>query len=170
MTFDRTLPAVLAAANALDYDYADGEGIDFEPYDQFQSAEDSRQWIRSWTGNQELDGADYRVFGQDGSGGLAAIWLVREGRPLEDQPIVFFGSEGAVGVVASTLYDYLWLLAGGLGPLEAVEYPSERGADAEKTALAKHHAATYEKPALEVLRLAQAEFPDFHHRIMTLCR
>ncbi len=170
MSFARTLPPVLTAANALDYDYANGEGVDFEPYDQFQDAAANRSWIRSWTGNQELDGTEYRVFGQDGTGGLAALWLVREGQPLEEQPVVFFGSEGALGVVASNLYDYLWLLAGGLGPLEAVEHPGERESNAEKTALAKYHAPKHEKPALEVLRLAQSEFPDFEQRISALCR
>ena len=64
--FDRTLPAALAEANALDYDYNDGKGVDFEPYSEFQSADDNASWIRAWTGNSELDGADLRVFGQDG--------------------------------------------------------------------------------------------------------
>lgn len=71
--FDQTLPAALAEANALDYDYNDGEGVDFEPYTEFQSADDNASWIRAWTGNADLDGAEYRIFGQDGTGGYAAI-------------------------------------------------------------------------------------------------
>lgn len=171
MSFDRTLPDVLAEANALPYDYNDGDGVDFEPYDQFQDAEENRSWIRAWTGNQELDGAEYRIFGQDGTGGYAAFWLVREGRPIEEQPIVFFGSEGELGVVARNLNDYLWLLAGGFGPMEAVQYPdSPREIDKEKAALAARHAASHEKPAVEAIRVAKAEFPDFEQRIRALTK
>lgn len=170
MTTDRTLPAALAAANDLTYDYDAGRGFDFEPYPAFRSAEETCAWVRAWTGNRELDGSELRLFGQDGTGGLAALWLVREGQPIEAQPVVFFGSEGSVGVVARDVSDYLWLLAGGLGPMEAVEFPEARAVDAAKAALAKVHAADREKPALEVIRLAKEEFPDFEQRIRALCR
>ncbi len=99
--------------------------IDYEPYPEFDSAEETTGWLRSWTGDKELDGDALRVFGQDGTGGLAACWLVRPGRPLAEQPIVFFGSEGSNGVVAASLPEFLWLLAGGVGPMEAVEYGAE---------------------------------------------
>lgn len=170
MAFDRKLPKALAEANGLDYDYDDG-GVDFEPYDQFLDADDTRSWIRAWTGNKELDGTEYRVFGQDGTGGYAAFWLVRTGKPIEDQPIVFFGSEGELGVIARNLHEYLWLLAGGFGPLEAVEYATTpRETDDEKAELAARHAPSHEKPAIEVIRLAKAEFPDFEQRIIALTR
>lgn len=169
--FDRTLPPALAEVNALDYDYAEGNGVDFEPYDQFQSATENASWIRAWTGNQELDGSNYRIFGQDGTGGYAAFWLIRDGQPLADQPIVFFGSEGELGVVARHLGDYLWLLAGGFGPLEAITYPDSDYPPNEAFAeLARRHAAAHEKPAREVIRLARAELPDFEATIRGLCR
>ncbi|MDJ0345135.1 hypothetical protein QMK19_31840 [Streptomyces sp. H10-C2] len=63
-----------------------------------------------------LNGDSFRVFGQDGTGGYAAFWLVRPGRSLVEQPVVFLGSEGDVGVVARDLAGYLWLLAEGFGP------------------------------------------------------
>jgi hypothetical protein len=170
MTTDRSLPPALAAANALAYDYDRGRGFDFEPYSAFRSAEETAAWLRAWTGNRELDGHEYRVFGQDGTGGVAALWLVREEQSLEAQPVVFFGSEGSVGVVARDVADYLWLLAGGLGPMEAVEFPEARPIDAVKAALAKAHAAEREKPALEVIRLAREEFPDFEPNLRALCR
>jgi hypothetical protein len=118
--FSRKLPPVLAALHRLPFDYDQGNGIDFEPYDRFQSAEETASWFRSWTGNEDVDGLEFRVFGQDGTGGAAAFWLTRAGKELAEQPIVFLGSEGEVGVVACNLADYLWLLAGGLGPCEAV--------------------------------------------------
>ncbi|MFF4453234.1 SMI1/KNR4 family protein [Streptomyces goshikiensis] len=105
---------------AVRFDYADGKtGGDFEPFPAFLSAAETTDWFQAWTGNSELDGNDFRVFGQDGTGGYAAIWLIRPGRPLAEQPVVFLGSEGETGVVARDLGDFLWLLADGFGPWEA---------------------------------------------------
>lgn len=167
--FDTTFPPVLTALHQLPFDYADGEGMDFEPYEAFQSAQDNEFWIRAWTGNQELDGADLRVFGQDGTGGYVAFWLVREGVDLLAQPIVFFGSEGELGVVARDFDDYLWLLANGVGPYEAVAgYP--RQPNDAFTAFAGEHAKRPQKTAAQVLADAAAAYPDFESRIRALCR
>ena len=171
--FDRTLPTLLADLHKLDFDYASGEGIDFEPYAQFQSSEENRSWIQAWTGNDTLTAAEYRVFGQDGTGGLAAFWLVRGAgsEALLEQPIVFFGSEGEVGVVARNFSDYLWLLADGFGPYEAVVAPDfERAPNAAFTAFAARHALTSKKTAREVIAAARAEFPNFERGIAALCR
>lgn len=54
---------------------ADGKGIDFEAYSEFWSAEDNHAWIVAWTGNDGLAGGQFRFFGQDGTGGMAGIWL-----------------------------------------------------------------------------------------------
>ncbi|MFE5191847.1 SMI1/KNR4 family protein [Streptomyces sp. NPDC056628] len=168
---DRTLPPSLAELARTGIDYADGEGIDFEPYDAFEPAEETTGWLRQWTGNPELDGAAYRVFGQDGTGGLAALWLVRPGRPLAEQPVVFMGSEGEVGVVAGNLSDFLWMLADGCGPLEAVQFGGrDPRPDAALTALAERHATTPRRPALALLAEARAEFPAFAEDIEALCR
>jgi len=171
MTFDQQFPPPLAALNALDFDYADGEGIDFEPYQEFQSADDNASWFRSWTGNPELTGGEYRVFGQDGTGGYAAFWMVRDGAAVLDQPIVFFGSEGELGVVASSFTDYLWLLAAGVGPLEAQSYDAS-SAYAPQPELAELAEATGGAPKLagEVLAAAAAEFPDFEATVRAQCR
>lgn len=169
--FDRSFPPVLAALHELEFDYADGEGVDFEPYEEFQSAADNRSWIRAWTGNKKVDGAEYRIFGQDGTGGYAAIWLARPGADLLQQPIVFFGSEGEVGVIAADFADYLWLLAGGFGPLEALTSPDgERAANPAFTKFARKHAKAAEKSPREVLKRARAAFPKFEATIRALSR
>lgn len=169
--FDRTFPPVLAALHRLEFDDAGGGGVDFEPYDAFQSAADNRSWMRAWTGNPELTGEEYRIFGEDGSGGYAGFWLVRPGADLLGQPIVFFGSEGELGVIATNFADYLWLLAGGFGPCEAVSEPgSERAPNRAFTEFARAHATGHEKSPLEVLRRARAEFPDFEETIRSQCR
>ena len=120
---NRTFPDQLEKLHSIDIDYADGEGIDFEPYDDFYSHEETSEWIKARTGNSSLNGHEYLIFGQDGSGGYAAFWLVNNVEDLLQQPIVFFGSEGEVGVVAQNFGDYVWLFAHGLGPYEAVAYP-----------------------------------------------
>ncbi|MFH8726476.1 SMI1/KNR4 family protein [Streptomyces termitum] len=170
---DQDLPEALAAVARAGFDYDDGRGIDFEPYDAFESAEETTDWIRSWTGNEELDGDAFRVFGQDGSGGLAALWCVREGRPLDAQPVVFLGSEGERGVIAGSLSDFLWVLADGVGPMEVVLFGALEGegrANAGLTALAERYATTPRRPAREIVAEAAAEFPDFSDAVDALCR
>ncbi|MGW2726098.1 SMI1/KNR4 family protein [Streptomyces sp. NPDC001494] len=169
---DRQFPAALAAALTLPFDWADGHGVDFEPFPAFLSAEDTTDWLRAWTGNAELAGDCFRVFGQDGTGGCAAFWLVRPHRPLVDQPVVFLGSEGETGVVARDLNAFLWLLAGGYGPWEAAtSYASDWTPrhNQKLTAVAKRFAARSEQPAAAVVEQATQEFPDFDETIMTLC-
>lgn len=169
--FDQKFPPVLKELHKLEFDYADGDGIDFEPYSEFLSAEENADWIKAWTGNKTLTGAEYRIFGQDGTGGLAAFWLVRDKKPLLEQPIVFFGSEGACGVVASNFSDYLWLLAENMGPCEAIENSHwEASPHSIFMAFATKHAKTPQKTPPEILAAAQKEFPTFEDDIQALCQ
>lgn len=168
---DRAFPPALADVARVEFDYDDGEGVDFEPYDAFDSAEETTDWLRHWTGNHQLDGDAYRVFGQDGTGGLAALWCVRPGRPLVEQPVVFLGSEGERGVVAANLSDFLWVLADGLGPLEVVDFEQYEGRpSATLTALAERHATTPRRTTRDIVTTVQAEFPTFSEDIDALCR
>ena len=167
----RAFPALLAQLHALEFDYDDGEGMDFEPYKAFMSEDDTQHWIGAWTGNDQASARDYLIFGQDGTGGYAAFWNIEPGKPLLEQPIVFFGSEGELGVIALNFADYLWLLAGGFGPYEAVSYPDdERPANEQFTAFAQEHAAGAQRSASEILAAAQARYPDFEERIRALCK
>ncbi|WGD41484.1 SMI1/KNR4 family protein [Streptomyces cathayae] len=168
---DRCLPPALADVARAEFDYADGDGIDFDPYDVFYSAEETTGWLRQWTGNPDVDGDAYRVFGQNGAGGLAAVWYGRPGRPLTEQPVVFMGSEGECGVVAGNLSDFLWVLADGTGPLESVLYEEhEARPNLELTELAERHATTPRRPARDIITEARAEFPTFTDGIDELCR
>lgn len=167
---DRRFPTALAEVARVEFDYDEGEGVDFEPYDAFDSAAETTDWLRHWTGNHELDGGAYRVFGQDGTGGLAAIWWARAGRPLVEQPVVFMGSEGERGLVAGNLSDFLWVLADGFGPMEAALYDyREARPNAALTAVAELHATTPRRPAREIITEAQAEFAMFSDGIDALC-
>ncbi|MQY06815.1 SMI1/KNR4 family protein [Actinomadura macrotermitis] len=171
-TDDRRFPPALADVAEVEFVYrGEGDDIDFEPYDAFDSAEETTDWLRSWTGNPDLDGDAYRVFGQDGTGGLAAIWLARPGRPLAAQPVVFLGSEGENGVVAGNLSDFLWVLADGVGPMEATEFKAVEGTpNTALTAIAERHATTPRRPARQILAEARAEFPTFSEDLGKLCR
>ncbi|MER8091858.1 SMI1/KNR4 family protein [Streptomyces goshikiensis] len=172
-TDDRQLPAALATALAVRYDYAAENGIGFEPFPAFLTAADTTDWFQAWTGNSELDGDDFRVFGQDGTGGYAAFWLIRPSQPLTEQPIVFLGSEGETGVVARDLGDFLWLLAGGFGPWEAAtSYEPDWTPRPHQglTAIAEQFTPHQRRSATAVIELAAQEFPDFDDVIMELCR
>ena len=163
-------PALLQSLHKLPFDYLEGDGIDFEPYRQFLSPDDTTDWLRSWTGNDTVSADGFRVFGQDGTGGLAAFWLTRDGRPILEQPIVFFGSEGELGVVARNFGDYLWLLAHGIGPYEAVAEGAGWARDnAVFREFAEAHAPGNERDPRELLDIARRDFPDFEGSIRALC-
>ncbi|WP_432086618.1 SMI1/KNR4 family protein [Streptomyces sp. bgisy095] len=172
---DRRFPVALAAAMAVRLDRFGRDGVDFEPYESFLSAEDTTDWFRAWTGDDDLNGDAFRVFGQDGTGGYAAFWLIRPGREPAEQPVVFLGSEGETGVVARDLGAFLWLLADGIGPWEAATpYASEPGwvprPDEDLAAIAQRHAPDRWASAPEIIAEAAGEFPDFDDVIMALCR
>lgn len=129
--------------------------------------------FRAWTGNGELDGDAFRVFGQDGTGGYAALWLIRPDRPLADQPVVFLGSEGETGVVARDLGDFLWLLADGFGPWEAAtsyEPDWTPRPNPDLTAVAERFAPDRRRSSADVIESAAQEFPGFDDTVMELCR
>ena len=67
------------------------------------------------------------MFGQDGTGEYATFWLVRPGRALVGQPVLFLGSEGERGVVARNPGAFLWLPANGFDLREAAtSYETDR--------------------------------------------
>ncbi|MFD3570927.1 SMI1/KNR4 family protein [Streptomyces sp. NPDC058671] len=172
-TDDRRFPPGIAAAMAVRFEYEEGSGIDFEPFSAFLSAEETTDWFQAWTGNGELTGDDFRVFGQDGTGGYAAFWMVRPGRPVVEQPVVFLGSEGETGVVARDLGSFLWLLAAGYGPWEAAtsyEPDWTPHPHPELTAIAERFAPSHRAPASRVREEAATEFPAFDGYVVDLCR
>jgi len=124
-----------------------------------------------------MNGDAFRVFGQDGTGGNAAFWLVRPGRELAEQPVVLLGSEGETGVVARDLGALLWLLADGFGPWEAAtsyepEPEPDRAPQAHRAlaAIAEQFAPDRRASAAAVIAQATQEAPDFDDTIMRLCR
>jgi hypothetical protein len=151
------LPPALAEAHALDF-CTEHEGHDFQPYERFLWDGEVLEWWRAWIGDPSLDVAPFRVFGQDGSGGLAAFWIRDPHAAIDTQPLVFLGSEGELTVIARDLGDYLWLLAGGVGPLEAVD-----GIDREPVpipalaAVARRHTGDAHRPVEPLMAAAEAE-------------
>ncbi|MEM1262494.1 MAG: SMI1/KNR4 family protein [Pseudomonadota bacterium] len=169
--WDTTFPPLLSELHRLEFDYADGDGIDFEPYTAFMTAEETREWFRLWTGNPEVEGSVFRIFGQDGTGGYAAFWLQDDIEDILQQPIVFMGSEGETGVVAIDFASYLWVLAGGVGPYEAVAYPSDAHTQ-HKTfhTFAEQHSTRHMLTAPAVINEARDSYPNFGSWVESLCR
>ncbi|GGM12308.1 hypothetical protein GCM10010129_65410 [Streptomyces fumigatiscleroticus] len=160
---------------AIRLDCIGEDGVDFEPFATFLTADETTDWFRAWTGNRELSGDEFRVFGQDGTGGYAAFWLIHPDQPLAEQPIVFLGSEGETGVVARNLGALLWLLADGFGPWEAATShdPEPDWAphpNRDLTAIAERFAPDHRASAAVVIEQATREFPDFDNIVMKLCR
>jgi len=159
MSWSTNLPEPLAGLLPIEFDM---DQIDYEPYDELWPASENADWLAAWTGNADADSTVFRVFGMDGSGGQVALWLIHADKDLLEQPVVFLGSEGEVGVVARDLWDYMWLLAQGIGPYEAVEY----GADLAKVQpdfmdFAKRTRPDREASAADILAAAKAAYPGF---------
>jgi hypothetical protein len=82
-----------------------------------------------------------------------------------------FGSEGETGVVARNLDSYLWLLATGFGPYEAMMYPRvEHDPQADARQIAERWAPSARQSAVDVIGTARDEFPDFDEMMESLCR
>ncbi|PDP87829.1 SMI1/KNR4 family protein [Glycomyces fuscus] len=145
--------------------------MDFEMYEAFEHPDETAWWYRLWTGNKEVDGSGFRFFGTEASGGYTGLWLVREGRTLTEQPVVFLGSEGERAVMAADVGAFLWLVAQGYGPCEAMGWsdgPCEPDPDALETA--RRYAPDARRDPEEILGRAREEFPDFHEYIDAQCR
>ena len=76
----------------------------------FEFADDPEGSALAWFDGRREPAARFRVFGEEGSGGLYAYWLC-EGRRPPDAPIVLLGSEGETRVIASNEDEFLALLA-----------------------------------------------------------
>ena len=155
-------PNLLTELHQLEFDYADGDGIDFEPYQTFMSQNQANQWLEAWTGNSQADANSLLVFGQDGTGGYAAFWMINQDKDILDQPIVFLGSEGAIGVVAKDFNDYLWLLAQNHGPLESIEYPEDTSKiNNNFLNFAKQNSKSISRSVSIITSDAQNSYPNF---------
>lgn len=164
---DGPLPPALSALRALQDGPAGGRlgELDVEMYGRFAAGA-----AAAWTGRPEAE-RELRVFGRDGTGGLVAFWLVRDGAPIESQPVVFVGSEGEAGPVAADLCDFLHLLAGGIGPMEAVEYGQTQGGEpvpAIAGIAERYLGGRSGRTAEAVLTRAGEEYGDFADRLATL--
>lgn len=176
-TEDLALPAALVEVAEVgfvwewDEETEESRGCDFEIYDRFEASDLTAWWFRLWTGNQEVDGSEFRFFGTTGAGDYAGFWLVRPGAPVIDQPVVYIGSEGECGVIARDLGDLLWLFAADLGPAEAfANSGSAKQPNEAFHTIAERHAPGRRNSPAEIVAAAQAQFPHFSDLIDAMCR
>ncbi|WP_433611727.1 SMI1/KNR4 family protein [Dactylosporangium sp. CA-139114] len=155
-----TVLSALNEAHTAEF-FHEHSGHDFQPYDTFMWSVEMAEWWQAWTGGMKADGAQFRAFGQDGSGGLAAFWLRQPDERLDHQPIIFLGSEGEFAVIAHDLGDYLWLLANGVGPLETID-GIERTPEpiVGLTQIAQRYTGSGQRSTSEVIAAAQTLLPD----------
>lgn len=174
---DLALPAALAELSEIGFNWewddetGESSGCDFEPYEHFEAPEETAWWFRLWTGNDEVDGSQFRFFGSTGSGDYAGFWLVRQDAAVTRQPVVYIGSEGERGVIARDLGDLLWLFANGSGPAEAFDDPGRETQQNEAfQAIAEKYAAGRSRTTAEIVAIARKEFPNFSELISAMCR
>lgn len=164
-------PNLLTKLHQLEFDYSDGDGIDFEPYQNFISQNDADQWLKAWTGNSQVNANSLLVFGQDGTGGYAAFWMINRDKDILDQPLVFLGSEGETGVVAKDFNDYLWLLAQNHGPLESIEYSEDTlKINNDFLNFAELNSKSTSRSVSKIIRDAQNSYPNFKDWINGMIR
>jgi hypothetical protein len=159
----KELPSILKELHRIPFEYAGGNGFDFEPFQEFLSESEMIDWLKAWTGNEEITSSDFLVFGMDGSGGYVAFWKITPDMDILNQPIVFLGSEGEKGVVAESFHDYLWLLAQGFGPCEVIEsgVPAQKEYCLNFLHFAEKKSKVERRPAKEIIQTAQERFSDF---------
>jgi hypothetical protein len=144
---------------------------DYEPEDEFDNPDEIDDRWRADSGNPDAGPAPFSVFARDGSGGLVAFWTREPGAAIETQPIVFLGSEGEIAVLARNLGDYLWLLAGGLAPLEPV-FGLDRIPEPIPRLVthAQRHTGLSARQAAAVTEAAHAELPALMALIESVSR
>jgi hypothetical protein len=173
---DLALPAALAEMAEIGFNNkSENENeacsCDFELYEEFETLEETSDWFRMWTGNDEVDGRQFRFFGSTGGGDYVGFWLVRPNVAVTEQPVVYIGSEGELGVAARNLGDLLVLFANGSGPAEAFDDPQRETQQNEAfRVIAKRYAEGRTLSTVEIVRIAQEEFPTFSDSIRALCR
>ena len=114
---DATFPPLVAEVLALDFE----DGIDFVARSSFMTVDEATKAVQLHDREGELDLERFRIFGRDSAGGLAAFWLRDPDADILQQPIVQLDSTGEDYVVAIDFADFIWLLAGGIGPMEAAD-------------------------------------------------
>jgi|JI10StandDraft_1071094.scaffolds.fasta_scaffold08350_11 hypothetical protein len=92
--------------------------VDLELYPDLLTPERTRDELRSWVGKTITSPLPFRPFGQDATGSLYCFWESQPDTPLTAQPIIYFGSEGDIGVVGRDLPDFLALLSRGVEPYD----------------------------------------------------
>lgn len=110
-------PNVIKNLYSLEY-HGEDDCIDFEAYPEFLDSEEMANIVDCWTGNHEYKGEEFRMFGQDGTGGIYAIWLIKENVDILDQPVVLWESEGQAYTVSTNFSDFLWCLENGFASCE----------------------------------------------------
>ncbi|XKM14228.1 WG repeat-containing protein [Orbaceae bacterium ac157xtp] len=70
---------------------------------------------------QTLSKTFYYIANADGSGSFYAYFVTDESKPLDEAPIVFFGSEGELNIVASNLVELLQLISIDTEPMGSYE-------------------------------------------------
>lgn len=102
-------PQIIKDLYNLEY-YTEDDCIDFEPYENFSTKEETAFLLHCWTGDQNYHGEEFRIFGTKADGSEVAIWLKNDNADILDQPVVLLESEGQAYTLSTNFSDFLWCL------------------------------------------------------------
>ena len=111
MNFDA--PQIIKDLSELDYKLTfDDDSFDFFGYGKFLDAEETAHLLHCWTGDQNYNGEEFRVFGSGYDGSEYAFWLIHPQLPILEQPVVLLESEGQAHTISKNYSDFLWYMFG----------------------------------------------------------
>ena len=114
------IPDVLIKLLEFEHDQSDYFSSGFELVD------DDKTCVKTWSENLEFLGSFFPIGQANGSGSTYAIWC-RSGE-LASSPIVIFGDEGGIHIVAENLMELLRILTLDIEPivdLDSFFYPED---------------------------------------------
>ena len=114
--------------------------------------------LETWSDSAEFVNSIYPFARANGSGSFYALWDNKKGSELSDVPVVIFGDEGGIFIVARNLLGFLQILA--FGPEPSVDPESGvtlyKGDDFEP----QENAAAYVEWLKETFKIEKIQDPE----------
>lgn len=120
--------------------------------------------LKGWFPNDPATYEQFLPFGRGASGDVYALWL-HDGRPPEEAPVVMFGSEGELEVLASDAVQFCRLLCLGYSEI-GLDSPTAPPRDYEdthqfRTFMIQRHGFDLPQTAEPIVASARLASPDF---------
>ena len=130
----------------------------------FELSADGMDALRAWFRDESAPYEQFLPFGSGASGDIYALWLAKQLAP-EHAPVVMFGSEGELEVLASDPEQFCRLLCLGYSEI-GLDDPTSKPTDFDETApfrnfMLERYAFELPATAAPIVDAAKAAFPSF---------